>query len=93
MYLILAAAATATLVMTIGQSSLSLKIRDTLTLPSVLEELLSCPYCLSHWVAALLTIPLAEGFFHWILLWLATVAVSQVFILPINMVLNATHSG
>jgi len=86
--LLIIAAATATLAMTLGRSNLSEKFRPPL--PNLLEELITCPYCFSHWIAACLVLIYArEQFF---LNWLAVVAFAQIFIIPINMMFHADSS-
>jgi len=55
--LIILSAATAGLSMTISKSKITLSLRNYLirNIPW-LGELLSCPYCVSHWVAAIFVI-------------------------------------
>lgn len=92
--IVILSAATATLAYTLHSSVPVDAIFDRLAdfLPeSILEflcKLRECPYCLSHYVA----FPLA--FFSnsplpLILNWLALIAISQIFIIPISMVCNA----
>jgi len=91
MFILVVAAAVATLTMTLSASTLSEKVRYYIDpyLPELIKELLDCPYCLSHWVAAWAAILFADNFISYIVHWLALVALSQIFIIPIQMVANA----
>ena len=93
MQLIVVAAAVATLAVTLGISSLSKKIRHHIPLGTFITELVECPYCLSHWLAAPLAVFITNSIFDWFISWLAIVAIAQIFILPIGMVLNANYSS
>jgi hypothetical protein len=94
MYIIIAAAAVATLTMTISSSSISEKVRHYIDpyLPELLKELLNCPYCLSHWTSLPVATIKATSVMDFIITWLALVALSQIFIIPIQMVAHANSS-
>lgn len=91
MRILIVAAAVATVTMTISASTLSEKARHYIDpyLPKLLKELLDCPYCLSHWIAAGAALTLQNNY---VINWLALVALSQIFILPIIWVANANSS-
>jgi len=91
MFILIVAAAVATATMTISASTLSEKVRHHIDpyLPSIVQELLDCPYCLSHWIA-LVGATILEG--NFLINWLALVSLSQIFILPIIWVSHANSS-
>lgn len=54
--------------------------------PGILKELISCPYCLSHWLAAVAQLVFQFSFttsYSWLIAWLTLVAVSNLVIVVI----------
>lgn len=73
--------ASATVSTTVGSSALFRPFRRWLAVKNTfLGELIGCPYCLGHWVAALLTATSFYGsvltVWDYVVVWLAATAVS-----------------
>ena len=73
--------ASATVSVTVGQSRVFKWLRSALDETPFLGALVACPYCLGHWVAAVLVVASTAGqvtMVGGVVLWLATTAVSAV---------------
>lgn len=79
--LLIMALATATISVTVAQSKLCKPVREWITQHWTWGgDLISCPYCLGHWVAAVMvTIYPWTGtmtLHWWVILWLATTSLA-----------------
>lgn len=73
--------ASATISVTVGQSKVFKWLRAALSEVPFLGELVACPYCLGHWVSAVLLLASTGGHLTLVggvVMWLAATAISAI---------------
>lgn len=80
---VLVSLAVSAISMTVTQSVLFSKIRETLNL-----RVLKCSYCLSHWVAFILVLAISHSAVDWIIKSFAIVTLASVFSIGISIFLE-----